>query len=84
MTGVVAFFVWALLAYLVVVNGVYLLLNLLAVRTVREKVTLRQLENLPPVQATLVPPVSVIVAARVEGEGYVERGLAPLANPYDL
>ena len=82
MTGVVAFFVWALLAYLVVVNGVYLLLNLLAVRTVREKVTLRQLENLPPVQATLVPPVSVIVAARDDEDGVVDRVRAALALDY--
>ena len=77
-----AFFVWALLAYLVVVNGVYLLLNLLAVRTVREKVTLRQLENLPPVQATLVPPVSVIVAARDDEDGVVDRVRAALALDY--
>ena len=82
MSAVIAFFVWLLLAYLVVVNGVYLLLHLLAVRTVREKVTLRPLENLPPVQAALVPPVSVIVTARDDAEGVVDRVRAALALDY--
>ena len=73
MSGFVAFVVWLLLAYLVVVNGVYLLLHLLAVRPVREKVTLRPLENLPPVQTALVPPVTVVVAARDDAGGVVDR-----------
>ena len=60
MSGPVAFVLWVLLAYLVIVNGVYLLLHMLAVRTVREKVTLRPLEGLPPVQPALVPPVPVV------------------------
>ena len=62
MSGLAAVVLWVLLAYLVVVNGVYVLLLLLAVRPVREKVTLRPLENLPPVQTALVPPVTVVVA----------------------
>ncbi|HEX5130483.1 MAG TPA: glycosyltransferase [Usitatibacter sp.] len=82
MSGVVASFVWILLAYLVVVNGMYLVLHFLAVRTVREKVTLRPLENLPPVQSALVPPVSIIVTARDDEAGAVDRVRAALAMDY--
>ena len=82
MTGLVAAVVWLFIAYLVVVNGVYLLLHVLAVRTVREKVTLRPLENLPPVQPALVPPVSVVVSARDEADRVVERVRAALALDY--
>jgi cellulose synthase/poly-beta-1,6-N-acetylglucosamine synthase-like glycosyltransferase len=82
MSGLAAFVLWILLAYLVIVNGVYLLLHALAVRTVREKVTLRPLENLPPVQTALVPPVTVIVAARDDAEHVVDRVRAALALDY--
>ena len=82
MSGPVAFVLWVLLAYLVIVNGVYLFLHLLAVRTVREKVTLRPLENLPPVQTALVPPVTVVVAARDDAEHVVDRVRAALALDY--
>jgi len=82
MSGVVAFVLWLLIAYLVVVNGVYLLLHVLAVRTVREKVTLRPLENLPPVQTALVPPVTVVVSARDEAAHVVDRVRGALALDY--
>lgn len=82
MSGVVASVVWLLLAYLVLVNGVYLLLHLLAVRPVREKVTLRPLENLPPVQTALVPPVTVVVAARDDAERVVDRVRTALGLDY--
>ena len=82
MTGFVAFVVWVLIAYLVAVNGMYLLLHLLAVRTLREKVSLRPLENLPPVQTALVPPVTVVIAARDDAEHVVERVRLALALDY--
>jgi cellulose synthase/poly-beta-1,6-N-acetylglucosamine synthase-like glycosyltransferase len=82
MSGPVAFVLWVLLAYLVIVNGVYLLLHMLAVRTVREKVTLRPLEGLPPVQPALVPPVTVVVATRDDAEHVVDRVRAALALDY--
>ena len=82
MTTFAAVVVWILIAYLVVVNGVYLFLHLLAVRTVREKVTLRPLENLPPVQTALVPPVTLVVAARDDEARVVDRVRAALALDY--
>ena len=64
MSGFVAVIVWVLLAYFVLLNAGYLALNMLALRTLRRKVTLRPLENLPPLHSALVPPVTVIVPAR--------------------
>jgi cellulose synthase/poly-beta-1,6-N-acetylglucosamine synthase-like glycosyltransferase len=82
MSGFVASVLWLLIAYLVLVNGIYLLLHLLAVRPVREKVTLRPLENLPPVQTALVPPVTVVVAARDDAARVVDRVRTALGLDY--
>jgi cellulose synthase/poly-beta-1,6-N-acetylglucosamine synthase-like glycosyltransferase len=81
-SGFVATIVWALIAYFVLLNVGYLALNLLALRTLRRKVTLRPLENLPPLHSTLVPPVTVIVPARDAEAGVVDRVRAALALDY--
>lgn len=60
----IAMAVWFFLAWFVVVNAVYLTLNLLAIRPLRRRLTLMPLEDLPPVHPDLVPPLSVIIAAR--------------------
>jgi cellulose synthase/poly-beta-1,6-N-acetylglucosamine synthase-like glycosyltransferase len=73
---------WLLIAYLLLLNGMYLALNVLAAKTLRHKVTLRPLENLPPVHQALVQPVTVIVAARDHEAGVVERVRAALALDY--
>ena len=82
MNGVVAAFVWLLLAYFVVLNAAYLLLHLLAIRTLRSRVTLRPLENLPPVHRALVPPVTVILSVRDAAGSAVGRVQAALALDY--
>lgn len=64
MTLPVALLVWFFLAYFVAVNAAYLALNLLAIPALRRRLTLMPLEDLPPVHPDLVPPLSVIIAAR--------------------
>lgn len=82
MSGVVAAFVWLALAYFVVLNAASLALHVLAIRTLRRRVTLRPLENLPPVHRALVPPVTVIVPVRDAGASAVDRVQAALALNY--
>ena len=82
MSGVVLVVVWLLIAYLLVLNGAYLVLSLVAMRTLRDKVTLRPLENLPPVHQALVQPVTVIVAARDDAGHVVDRVRTALALDY--
>jgi cellulose synthase/poly-beta-1,6-N-acetylglucosamine synthase-like glycosyltransferase len=81
-SGVVLGVVWLLIAYLLVLNGAYLVLSFVAMRTLRDKVTLRPLENLPPVHQALVQPVTVIVAARDDAGHVVDRVRAALALDY--
>lgn len=82
MSAVVAAFVWLLLGYFVVYNAAYLVLHLLSIRTLRRRVTLRPLENLPPVHRAMFPPVTVIVAVRDAEANAVERVQAALALDY--
>lgn len=82
MSGVVLVVVWLLIAYLLVLNGAYLVLSFVAMRTLRDKVTLRPLENLPPVHQALVQPVTVIVAARDDAGHVVDRVRTALALDY--
>jgi len=81
-SGVVAAFFWVMLAYFVLLNAAYLALHILAIRTLRHEVTLRPLENLPPVHRALVPPVSVIISVRDAEESAVGRVRAALALDY--
>jgi cellulose synthase/poly-beta-1,6-N-acetylglucosamine synthase-like glycosyltransferase len=71
-----------LLAWFVAGKLGYLALNFLALGTLRRKVTLRPLENLPPVHQSLVPPVTVIVPLRDAAAVAVERVRAALAIDY--
>jgi cellulose synthase/poly-beta-1,6-N-acetylglucosamine synthase-like glycosyltransferase len=80
--GAVAGLVWLFLIYFVLLNAGYLALHLLALRTLRRRVTLRPLENLPPVHRALVPPVTVIVSVRDAVATAVERVQAALALDY--
>ena len=82
MSGFAATVVWALLAYFALVNAAYLALNVLAIGSVRRRVTLRPLENLPPLHTALVSPVTVIVPARDAAEQVVDRVRAALALDY--
>jgi len=81
-SGVVLVVVWFLIAYLLVLNGAYLVLSFVAMKTLRDKVTLRPLENLPPVHQALVQPVTVIVAARDDAGHVVDRVRTALALDY--
>lgn len=82
MSGLVAAFFWIVVAYFVVLNAAYLLLHVLALHTVRRKVLLRPLENLPPVHRALVPPVTVILSVRDAESSAIERVTAALALDY--
>lgn len=82
MSAPVLVLVWLFFAYFVILNAVYLALNWSAAPTLRRKVTLRPLENLPPVHEALVPPVSMLLAARDCEADIVERVRALLAFDY--
>ena len=82
MSVLVAVMVWPILLYFVVVNAAYLALNLHAIPTLRRKITLRPLENLPPVHEGLVPPVSMLVPARDCEATIVEQVRGLLAFDY--
>jgi cellulose synthase/poly-beta-1,6-N-acetylglucosamine synthase-like glycosyltransferase len=53
----------AFLLYFVVLNGVYLLLNLLSALSLRRVNRLREINELPQAQTMLEPPISVLVPA---------------------
>lgn len=72
-----------LLAWFLAANLGYLALNLLAIGTLRRKVALRPLENLPPVHPLLVPPITVIVPLRDAEAEAVARVQAALALDYE-
>ena len=78
MSLTVSILVWLFLAYFVVVNAVYLVLNLLAAPVLRRRLTLMPLEDLPPVHPDLVPPLTVIIAARDCESTIVEQVRAAL------
>ena len=69
----VAALMWFFLAWLVALNGMYLALNLLAWPALRRRLTLLPLESLPPVHPDMVPPVSIVIAARDAEATIVER-----------
>ncbi|MEO5691736.1 MAG: glycosyltransferase family 2 protein [Usitatibacter sp.] len=69
----VAIVAWAFLAYIVLLNGAYLVLNLLAWPALRRRFTLMPLENLPPLHPDMVPPVTIVIAARDCADTIVER-----------
>lgn len=54
---------WFFLLYFVLINLGYIGLNLLAIPTLRRKISLRPLENLPPIYSGFEPPVSLLVPA---------------------
>jgi cellulose synthase/poly-beta-1,6-N-acetylglucosamine synthase-like glycosyltransferase len=56
--------VWGFIAYFVLANAAYVLLNVLAWPQLRRRLTLMPLEDLPPVHPDLVPPLTVIIVAR--------------------
>jgi cellulose synthase/poly-beta-1,6-N-acetylglucosamine synthase-like glycosyltransferase len=64
MSYVVAALEWFFLAYFVLFNAGYIALNLLALPTLRRKIALRPVEDLPAVYSGLEPPVSLLVPVR--------------------
>lgn len=54
---------WFFLAYFVLLNAGYILLNVLAVPTLRRKISLRPVQDLPAVYSGFEPPVSLLVPA---------------------
>jgi cellulose synthase/poly-beta-1,6-N-acetylglucosamine synthase-like glycosyltransferase len=64
MSYVVCAVEWFFLAYFVLFNLGYMWLNLLALPTLRRKIALRPVEDLPAVYSGLEPPVSLLVPVR--------------------
>ena len=54
---------WFFLLYFIVVNLGYISLNLLAIPTLKRRIALRPLENLPPVYSGFEPAISLLVPA---------------------
>src|SRR5688572_9795318 len=54
---------WFFLAYLVLLNGGYMALNLLAIPTLRRRLAREPLANMPAAYSGLEPPVSLLVPA---------------------
>jgi hypothetical protein len=59
MSYVVSAIEWFFLAYFVLFNAGYISLNLMALPTLRRKIALRPVEDLPAVYSGLEPPVSL-------------------------
>lgn len=59
----IQFVTWFVLAYFVLLNGGYLLLNLLSLRTLHRKGQEEMLDDLPRAYSGLEPPVSILVPA---------------------
>ena len=59
MSYVVSAIEWFFLAYFVLFNAGYISLNLMALPTLRRKIALRPVEDLPAVYSGLEPPVSM-------------------------
>lgn len=57
------FVTWFVLCYFILLNGGYLLLNLLSLRTLRRKGQEEMLDDLPRAYSGLEPPVSILVPA---------------------
>lgn len=57
------FITWFVLCYFVALNGGYLLLNLMSLRTLRRRGQEQFLDELPRVYSGLEPPVSILVPA---------------------
>ncbi|HWJ94982.1 MAG TPA: glycosyltransferase family 2 protein, partial [Telluria sp.] len=57
------FVTWFVLCYFVALNGGYLLLNLMSLRTLRRRGQEQFLDELPRVYSGLEPPVSILVPA---------------------
>jgi len=64
MSYVVSAIEWFFLAYFVLFNAGYISLNLMALPTLRRKIALRPVEDLPAVYSGLEPPVSLLVPVR--------------------
>lgn len=63
MSAVVLALEWFFLLYFVLLNAAGIALNVLALPALRRKVSLRALEDLPPVHSGFEPPVSLLVPA---------------------
>jgi len=61
--AIVDFTTWFILVYFILLNGGYLLLNLLSIASLRRKGQERILEDLPQVYSGLEPPISLLVPA---------------------
>lgn len=60
---IVEFTTWFILAYFILLNGGYLLLNMLSIVTLHRKGQERILDDLPQVYSGLEPPISLLVPA---------------------
>jgi cellulose synthase/poly-beta-1,6-N-acetylglucosamine synthase-like glycosyltransferase len=63
MSAIVVGLQWFFLLYFVFINMGYLALNLLAIPTLRRKIAMRPIEDLPPVYSGFEPPVTLLVPA---------------------
>jgi cellulose synthase/poly-beta-1,6-N-acetylglucosamine synthase-like glycosyltransferase len=62
-TAIVNFVTWFVMCYFVALNGGYLLLNLMSLRTLRRRGQEQFLDDLPRAYLGLEPPVSILVPA---------------------
>ena len=58
-----ALITWLMVAYFVALHGIYLMLTLLAARSLLRLQRYRALEQLPLAHSQLMPPISVLVPA---------------------
>jgi cellulose synthase/poly-beta-1,6-N-acetylglucosamine synthase-like glycosyltransferase len=63
MSGVILGLEWFFLLYFVFINLGYISLNVLAIPTLRRSLSIRPVEDLPPVYSGFEPPVSLLVPA---------------------
>jgi len=65
----IRFVTWFVLGYFILLNGGYLILNLLSLRTLHRKGQEEMLDDLPRAYSGLEPPVSILVPAYNEEAG---------------
>jgi cellulose synthase/poly-beta-1,6-N-acetylglucosamine synthase-like glycosyltransferase len=75
--------VWCMIGYFIVSHGSYILLNMLALRSMRHVEQTKVLADLPHVHSGLEPPISLLLVTRNDMFGIVEsvRNLLDLNYP---